>query len=102
MPRPRRPRIHATTKALRALIRKLFEKAQIVFEKQPDVLHPVAQDGHALDADPPCESGVALRIVAHRFEYRGMDHPAAEDLDPAGPLAHRASRAVALPAADED
>src|SRR5262245_42804207 len=43
------------------LIRKLFQKPQVVFVKEPNVLDPVPQDRHALDADPPRESRVALR-----------------------------------------
>ena len=41
-------------------------------------------------------------VVADRLEHRGVHHAAAEDLDPAGLLAHRAAGAVALPAADVD
>src|SRR6185295_16007538 len=54
------------------------------------------------DADAPRKSGVALRIVAHRFEHRRMYHARPADFEPAGLLAHRAAVAVALPAADVD
>src|SRR5262245_34409114 len=84
------------------LIRKLFQKPQVVFVKEPNVLDPVPQDRHALDADPPRESRVALRIVAHCLEHGRMHHPRPADLEPSGLLAHGAALAVALPAADVD
>ena len=60
------------------------------------------ENGDALDAKAPGESGIALRIVADRFKDRRVDHPAAAQLDPTGPLAHGAPAAVALPARDVD
>src|SRR6187549_1498050 len=72
----------------RVLVRKLFQKPQIVLEEQPDVLYPVPEDCQALDAEAPGKAGVALRVVAYRFEHGRMHHAAAAQLDPPGPLAH--------------
>src|SRR5204863_3635983 len=82
------------------LIRELLEKSEIVLEEQADVVHLVAQNRDALDAHPPRESGVPLRVVANVLEHDRMDHSASADLEPAGSLAHRTTGAVALPAAD--
>src|ERR1044072_8723348 len=83
-------------------VRKLFQEPEVVLVEQPDVLDLVAQDGHPLDAHAPREAGVLLRVVADRFEHCRVHHASAENLDPAGLLAHRAAGAVARPAADVD
>src|SRR4029077_3978398 len=85
-----------------ALVRELLQKSQIILVYQPDVLHLIAQNRNALDAEAPREARVLFRVVAYRFEDRRVHHAAAEDLDPAAALAHRAAGAVARPAADGD
>src|SRR3989442_2665887 len=107
-----RPRKHETTKprdkkafrdcAFSWLVRKLLQESQVVLVEQPDVFDLIPQNRDALDADAPREAGVALGIVADRFEHRRVHHAAAAHLDPAGLLAHRAARAVALPATQID
>src|SRR6476619_5285967 len=82
--------------------RKLFEKSEIVLVEQPDVFHSIPQNRDALEAEDPREAGISLRVVADRLEHRRMHHAAAAQLDPSGPLAHRAAGAVALPAAQVD
>src|SRR5262252_2141387 len=81
---------------------ELLEEAEIVLVEQADVFDLVLEDRDALDADAPGEARVAFGVVADGFEHRRMHHAAAADLDPPGPLAHRAARAVALPAAQVD
>src|SRR5438046_1795757 len=81
---------------------KLLEEPQIVVVKQPDILYPVPENRDPLDADAPGEAGMALGIVADRLEHCRMHHAAAAELDPPGPLAHRAAGAVALPATEVD
>src|SRR5438045_9122547 len=87
---------HQMTKSLNW---ELVQEPQVVFIEQPDVLHLIPQDRHPFDADAPCEPGVLLRVVSDRFEDRRMHHAASAQPDPAGPLAHRAVSAFALPAA---
>src|SRR5204863_9472226 len=72
------------------------------FVEEADVFDAPLQERRALDAHAEGKPSVAIGIVAHGFEYRRMDHAAAEDLDPAGALAHRAvaSRPAARSAAD--
>src|SRR6478672_9521207 len=84
------------------LVRKLFQKPQVVLVEEPDVFHLVAQDRDTFDADAPGEAGVLLRVVADSLEDGGMYHAAAADLNPAGLLAHRAAGPVTLPAAQVD
>src|SRR5439155_18300572 len=84
------------------LVRELLEESEIVLIEQPDVFHLILQDRDELDADAPGEAGVALGVVADRFEHCGMHHAATAHLDPSGLLAHGAAHAVALPATEVD
>src|SRR6185295_12236699 len=93
-------RNHGATTGLNAW--ELLEESQVVLVEQTDVLHAVAEDGDALDTDSPREAGVLFRVVADGLEHRRVHHAAAAKLDPAGLLAHRAARAVTLPAAEID
>src|SRR5680860_319335 len=71
---------------------KLLQEAQVVVEEQAQVGHAVAQHRDPLDAHPEREALDLLRIVAavgHEAEHVGVDHPRAEDLDPARALAPR-------------
>src|SRR5436309_3179336 len=83
-------------------MRKLLEKAEVVFEEQPNVLDLVSQDRDALDTDAECEAGIALRVVSHGLEDRRVDHAAPAKLNPACLLAHLTTPTVAPPAADID
>src|SRR6185503_21264096 len=62
----------------------------------------VAEHRHALDADAEGEAGVALGIDAGVLEDDGMDHAAAEDLDPSRVLAEAAASALAVGLHAED
>src|ERR1019366_1910809 len=76
---------------------ELFEEADVVVEVQAQVGDAVAQHGDPLDAHPEGEAGELFRVVAvlaDVLEDVRVDHPGAEDLEPAGPLAQRAARAV--------
>src|SRR5258708_26831015 len=75
----------------RASQRELLQESQIVLIEEADVLNAPLEKGEALDADAEGEPGVTLGVVADGFEHRGVDHAAAEDLNPAGLLTHRAS-----------
>src|SRR4051812_22261717 len=56
-----------------------------------DVGDAVAHHRDALDAHPEGEAGPLLGVDAARFEDHGMNHSAAEDLDPTRVLANVAS-----------
>src|SRR5680860_735434 len=75
---------------------KLLQKTHIVLIKQPDIRDSVSLHRDAGGAHAKGEPGVALGVVADRFENCGIDHPCAHDLHPAGALAG----AAAVPLAD--
>src|SRR5262249_43023031 len=87
----RRHRRAREARSRRVSQRELLQEAQVVLVEQPDVLDAPFEERDALDAHAEGEAGVALRVVADGFEQRRMDHAAAEDLDPAGPLTHGTS-----------
>src|SRR5574341_2691936 len=77
--------------------RELLQEAQVVSVEEPDVVDSVLDHGHALDAEAEGEARHLLGVVhglsqplVDRLEDGGVDHPRAEDLEPAGPLAHPA------------
>src|SRR5882724_8293712 len=75
--------------------RKLFEELQVVFEEQAQVIDAIAQHGEAIY---PHAEGIALPTLAidpRSVQHVWMNHPAAQDLQPAGLLANAASLAVA-------
>src|SRR5262245_56936818 len=84
------------------LVRKLFEKSQVVFVEHPDIADLMPQDRDSFDTESPREAGYLFCVVSDRFKDGGVHHSAATELDPAGLLAHLAPGAVALPAADVD
>jgi ABC-type multidrug transport system fused ATPase/permease subunit len=81
---------------------KLREETGVVLEEQTDVGDAVAEHRHSLDAHAKGEARVALRVDAAVPEDLGVNHPAAEDLDPAGVLADPATRARTCVADTED
>src|SRR6266566_1657994 len=82
------------------LIWKLLEEPKVVLVEEPDVFDLIPQDRYAFDADAPGEARVCFGVIADRFEDGGMDHAAAENLEPAAPFAHLTTGAVARPATD--
>src|SRR5262245_65334028 len=70
--------------------RELPEEPQVVVEEQAEVVDPVLQHRDALDAHPERPARVVLRIVADVLQHLRMHHAGAEDLEPAGLLAHPA------------
>src|SRR3954452_16148344 len=76
---------------------ELLQEPQAVLEEHAQVRYAVTQEGDAFDAHPEREALHLLGVVAvalHEAEHVRVDHPGAEDLDPAGPLAERVARAV--------
>src|SRR5262249_19625351 len=82
---------------------ELLEKAQIAGKQQADVVDAVLEHRDALHADAEREAGPDLRVVADRLEHRGIDHPGAENLEPAARPADaaRSCAELARPAADD-
>src|SRR5262245_27986496 len=74
---------------------ELIEEPDVVLEEQSYVVYFVHQGRHAVDAKPERESGELFRIYTHTLEHVRMDHSAAAQLDPSGPLADSASRPAA-------
>src|SRR6185437_15930260 len=85
LPRPRRsPRRARATTDTGPSQRKLLQEPQVVLVEEADILDAPLEEREPLDADAKREAGVAFGVVADGFEHGGMDHAAAEDLDPAG------------------
>ena len=57
----------------------------------------ILEHGDALDAHAEGETGKDLGIDAAVAQHIGMDHAAAQDLQPAGPLADRILHSASLP-----
>src|SRR4051812_47922074 len=76
---------------------ELLQEPQIVLEQDAEVRHAVTQEGDALDPHPEREALHLFGLVAvvlDEAEHVRVDHPRAEDLDPARALAERVARAV--------
>src|SRR3972149_4500136 len=69
---------------------ELLQETQVVHPKTPDVVDPVLQHGDALRPHAEGEPAVLLWVVAAVLQHHRMHHPAPQDLQPAGALAHRA------------
>ena len=80
--------------------RELFEEADVILEKQSQVLDAVFEHRDAFDAHAQRETGVAVGVDAVQREDIGVYHAAPEDFKPAGALAHVASLAMAEGAGD--
>src|SRR5690606_21176836 len=63
---------------------ELAQEAHVVVEETAQVVHAVAQHREPLDADAEGEAGVALRVDPDVAQHAGMDHAAAQHLEPAG------------------
>src|SRR5262245_27879148 len=78
--------------------RELLQEPEVVLVEEADVLDPVAEHGHALDAHPEGPARHLLGVVAHRTEDLRMDHPRAQDLEPPRRLADAAAGTLAAEA----
>ena len=88
-------RAHLTGKAERLDGRlELAEEADVVFEVVAEVFDLPLEHGDALDAHTEGEAAVDFGIDAGGTEDVGVDHAAAENLEPAGTLADVAAFAV--------
>ena len=55
---------------------ELFEKAQIVFKKQSQIINALAQHSQTLDTHTKGKAGVLVCIHITAFKYIGMHHAA--------------------------
>ena len=83
-------------------LRKLLQKTLVVFEEESQVVDTVAQHRQALDTHAERITQVFLAVDADMAEHLGVDHPAAQDLEPAGMAAHPAAVTAAHHALDID
>src|SRR5262245_22397940 len=81
---------------------ELAEEAQVVLEEEADVVDPVLEHGHALDAHAERPPGDVFGIVAHVAQDLRMHHARTQDLQPARLLAYPTARARAGEAEDID
>src|ERR1035441_5902357 len=78
------------------------QELQIVFKKQTQIVHPIAQHGQPLDTGAEGIARVALRVDTAGGEYARVHHAATGDLKPAGLLADTATAALAQHTGDVD
>src|SRR3989304_5692828 len=83
--------------APRGIPSELLQEAQVVGPEAPNIVDLVLQHGDALRPHAEGEPAELLRVVPSVYQHHRMHHPAPQDLQPAGALAHRA----ALPSAHE-
>src|SRR2546427_12219156 len=69
---------------------KLFQKSQIVFVKQSDIIDGVSDHGNALDAKAEGPTAPDVRVVADIFEDLRVHHAATGEFEPV--LAHFANQ----------
>ena len=81
---------------------ELAEEAHVVFEIEPQVAHAVFEHGDTFDAHAEGEARIFLRIDAVGLQYVGVDHAAAQNLQPTRALADRTALAAAEVARDVD
>src|SRR5215218_412939 len=62
---------------------ELREQPYVVFVELFDVVDAVQEHRHTIDTHAEREAAHCLRVVADVLEHHGMDHPAAEYLQPA-------------------
>src|SRR4030095_10890551 len=74
---------------------ELPQEAQVVVEKQTDVVDAVLEDRDPVDAHAEGPAGDLFRVVAAVAQHLGMDHARAQDLQPPRLLAHPTPRAAA-------
>src|ERR1035438_1097781 len=61
---------------------KLFQKPDVVFVKEADVVDAVTNHGDALDAEAECPAGPDFGVVADVLKHLRMHHAAPGDFQP--------------------
>ena len=79
-------------------ILELFQETDVVFVQQSHVVNLIFQKCDTLQTYAESKAGVFFRIDTAHFKYMGMNHTAAEDLNPAAALAETAAASAAFEA----
>ena len=79
---------------------KLFQEPYIVLGEETQVFHAILEVRDTLHAHTEGVAAIDLAVDAAGFQYVGIDHTAAEDFDPSGTLAERATLTAADVTAD--
>src|SRR5207247_10165380 len=74
--------------------RYLVQESHVRIVQNPYVGNVVTQHGDSSRSHAECPSGVAIAIESGGVKHRGMHHPRAEYLHPAGSLAAWAANAM--------
>ena len=77
-----------------------MQESNVVLIEQTDIVDLEAAHNHTLQTDAEGVAGVFIRVDAAHLKHLGVNHAAAEDLDPALALAERAAFTVAAVALD--
>ena len=79
------------------LIRRfeLFQESDVVLEIESQVAHLVFEHSNALNAHTEGETSVFLAVDAAVFQHVGVNHSAAQNLEPSSALADVAAFAAA-------
>ena len=80
------------------LLSELFQETDVVFVQQSHVVNLIFQKCDTLQTYAESKAGVLFGIDAAHFKYMGMNHTAAEDLNPAAALAETAAGSAAFEA----
>src|SRR5579884_4139620 len=84
---------------------KLLQESHVPLKEQLQIIKPILQHRNSINAHAKGETGNLFGIVAvvlHKLEDVGIDHAAAENLDPSGLLAGSAGAPFTLPASAAD
>ena len=79
---------------------ELVQESNVVLIEQTDIVDLETAHNHTLQTDAEGVAGVFIRVDAAHLKHLGVNHAAAEDLDPALALAERAAFTVAAVALD--
>lgn len=77
---------------------ELLQESGVVFVQKSHIINLIFQQCNTLQAHTKCETSVFFRVNAAHFKDMGVNHTAAQDLDPAGSFTETASFASALEA----
>src|SRR5260370_37678627 len=75
----------------KCFLRELPQEADVVLEKDLDVVDAVLEHGQAVDADAEGEAADFFGVVIHEAVDRGIHHTSAEKFNPSGAFAFRTS-----------
>ncbi len=73
---------------------KLLQKSDVTLVEQLNVVNSIFQNGNSLHSHAESESRKLGRVIIHETEYIGIDHAAAEQLNPSAGFAVRTAVAV--------